>query len=81
MRFEKKIEIVNIFRIQVKMSTFVQFQLKIDENNLNVNKKLTFLGGAKVLFKKIEFEQKVRVLWLNFMPILKTVKTCSLNIE
>ena len=41
MRFEKKIETVNIFRIQVKMSTFVHFQLKIDENNLNVNKKLT----------------------------------------
>ena len=60
MRFEKKIETVNLFRIQVKMSTFVQFQLKIDENNLNVNKKLTFLGGggAKVLLKKIEFRQK-----------------------
>ena len=59
MRFEKKIEIVNIFRIQVKMSTFFQFQLKIDENNLNVNKKLTSFLGAKVLFKKIEFEQIV----------------------
>ena len=46
------IEIVNIFRIQVKMSTFVQFQLKIDENNLNVNKKLTSFFGAKALFKK-----------------------------
>ena len=58
MSFEKKIETVNIFRIQVKMSTFVQFQLKIDENNLNVNKKLTsffFGGGAKVLFKKIVY--------------------------
>ena len=41
MRFEKKIEIVNIFRIQVNMSTFVQFKQKIDENNLNVNKKTT----------------------------------------
>ena len=60
MRFEKKIETVNIFRIQVKMSTFVQFQLKIDENNLNVNKILTYFLGAKVLFKKIEFEQIVR---------------------
>ena len=40
MRFEKKIETVNIFRIQVKLSTFVQFKLKIAENNLNVNKKL-----------------------------------------
>ena len=63
MRFEKKIEIVNIFRIQVKMSTFVQFQLKIDENNLNVNKKLTSFWVAKVLSKKIEFEQIVRVSW------------------
>ena len=53
MRFEKNIEIVNISRIQVKLSTFVQFQLKIDENNLNVNKKLTYFGKAKVLFKKI----------------------------
>ena len=35
---KKKVEIVNIFRIQVKRSTFVKFQLKIDENNLNVNK-------------------------------------------
>ena len=61
MRFEKKIETVNIFRIQVKMSTLVQFQLKIDENNLNVNKKLTSFLWSKVLFKKIEFEQKVRV--------------------
>ena len=60
--FKKKIEIVNIFRTQVKMSTFVQFQLKIDDNNLNVNNKLTSFGGAKVLFKKIEFEQKVKVL-------------------
>ena len=61
MRFEKKIEIVNIFRIQVKIYTFVQFQIKIDENHLNVNKKMTYFWGAKVLFKKIEFEQKVRV--------------------
>ena len=63
MRFEKKIEIVNIFRIQVKISTFFQFQLKIDENNLNVNKKPTSFWGAKVLFKKIQFEQIVRVSW------------------
>ena len=63
MRFEKKIEIVNIFIIQVKISTFVQFQLNIDENHLNVNKKLTSFWGAKVLFKKIEFEQIVRVSW------------------
>ena len=61
MRFEKKIEIVNIFIIQVKISTFVQFQLNIDDNHLNVNKKLTSFGGAKALFKKIEFEKKVRV--------------------
>ena len=38
MRFFKKVEIVDIFRIQVRRSTFVKFQLKIDENNLNVNK-------------------------------------------
>ena len=44
------------------MSTFVKFQLKIDDNNLNVNNKLTSFGGAKALFKKIEFEQKVKVL-------------------
>ena len=62
MRFSKKVEIVNIFRIQVKMSTFVQFQLKTDENNLNVNKKLTSFLGSNVLFKKMEFEQEVRVL-------------------
>ena len=43
------------------MSNLVQFQLKIYENNLNVNKKMTSFWGAKVLFKKIEFEQKVRV--------------------
>ena len=55
------IEIVNIFRIQVKISNFAQFQLKIYENNLNVNKKMTSFGGAIVLFKKIKFEQKV--LW------------------
>ena len=61
MRFFKKVEIVDIFRIQVKRSTFVKFQLNIDENHLNVNKKLTFFGGAKVLFNKIEFEQKLRV--------------------
>ena len=34
------------------MSTFVQFQLKIDDNNLNVNNKLTSFccsgGGNKV---------------------------------
>ena len=29
---------------------------------LNVNKRLTYFWGAKVLFKKIEVEQKVRVL-------------------
>ena len=63
MRFEKKIQTVNIPRIQVKMSTYVQFQLIINENNLNVNKKMTSFWGAKVLFKKIEFEQKVRVVW------------------
>ena len=44
------------------MSNLVQFQLKIYENNLNVNKKMTSFWGAKVLFKKMEFEQKVRVL-------------------
>ena len=63
MRFETKIEIVNIFRIQDKTSTFVQFQLKINENSLNVTKKTTSFWGAKVLFKKIEFEQTVRALW------------------
>ena len=59
----KKIEPVNLFRIQVKMSTFVQFQLKIDKNNLNVNNKMTslFLGWGGGLFKKMEFEQKERV--------------------
>ena len=31
--FEKKIETFNIFRIQVKMYAFVQFQLKIDEKS------------------------------------------------
>ena len=61
MRFETKIETVNVFRIQVKMSTSVQFQLKTDENNLNVNKKMTYFLGSNVLFKKREFEQKVRV--------------------
>ena len=50
------------------MSTFVQFQLKIDDNNLNVNNKLTSFGGAKVLFKKIEFEQKDKVLRSKFSP-------------
>ena len=50
MRFEKKIETVNIFRIQVKRSTFVKFQLNIDENHLNVNKKLTsYLGGTSII--------------------------------
>ena len=46
------------------MSTFVQFPLKIDDNNLNVNNRLTSLGGgAKALFKKIEFEQKQKIWW------------------
>ena len=44
------------------MSTFVQFQLKNDDNTSNVNNKLTSFGGAKVLFKKLEFEQNVKVL-------------------
>ena len=52
MRFEKKIKTVNIFRIQVKMSTFVQFQLKIDENNLNVIKKLTSIWGGKSIIQE-----------------------------
>ena len=55
--FVKKVEIDNIFRIQVKISTFVQFQLKNDKNNLNVNKKNYFFFGVK----KMEFEQEVRV--------------------
>ena len=38
---KERVEIVNM-----------KFQLKIDENNLNVNKKLTYFWGAKVLFKK-----------------------------
>ena len=50
MRFEKKIETVNIFRIQVKMSTFVQFQLKIDENNLNID---LLLGGKRIVQESI----------------------------
>ena len=50
MRFLKNVEIVNIFRIQVKMSIFfLQFQLKIDENNLNVNKKMTYFGGESII--------------------------------
>ena len=92
MRFLKKVEIVDIFRIQVKRSTFVKFQLNIDENHLNVNKKLTSFWGAKVLFKKIEFEQKVRVFngknlikkkknITTILPILKSVKNCSLDME
>ena len=92
MRFLKKVEIVDIFRIQVKSSTFVKFQLNIDENHLNVNKKLTSFRGAKVLFKKIEFEQKVRVFngknlirkikfMTTILPILKSVKNCSLDME
>ena len=46
------------------MSTFVQFQLKTDENNLNVNKKMTFFGGQMYyskkwnLNKKLEFQGK-----------------------
>ena len=92
MRFEKKIEIVNLFIIQVKISTFVPFQLNIDENHLKVNKKLTSFWGPKVLFKKIEFEQKVRVFngknlnmkkknMTTILPILKSVKNCSLDME
>ena len=67
------------------MFTFVKFQAKIDENNLNVNQKLTSFWGSKVLLKKIEFEQKVRVLIRQLktaiLPILKTTKNCSLNME
>ena len=33
----------------------------MENNNLNVSKKITSFWGAKVLFKKIKFEQKVRV--------------------
>ena len=73
MRLEKKFQIVNIFIIKVKISTFVQFQLNIDENHLNVNKKLTSFWGAKVLFKKIEFEQKVRVF--NGKNLIRKIKT------
>ena len=34
------------------MSTFVQFQLKIDDNNLNVNNKLTSFGGGKSIIQE-----------------------------
>ena len=44
------------------MSNFVQFQLKIYENNLNVNKKLTSFGGAKVLFKKENLNRKLEFM-------------------
>ena len=42
----KRVEIVNILRIQVKTLTFVKFRLKIDENNLKVN---FFLGGKSII--------------------------------
>ena len=50
MRFLKKVEIYNIFIIQVKRSTFVKFQLKIDENNLNID---LVLGGKRVVQESI----------------------------
>ena len=51
MRFLKNVEIVNIFRIQVKRSTFVKFQLNIDENRLNGNKKTDFFLGGESKFQ------------------------------
>ena len=51
MRCLKKVEIVDIFRIQVKRSTFVKFQLNIDENHLNVNKKQTSFWGGESKFQ------------------------------
>ena len=57
MRFEKKIETVDIFRIQVKMSIFVQFQLNIDENNLkvtNVLRKIKILDNYFANFENCE---------------------------
>ena len=38
MRLKEKVEIVNIFRIQVKRSTFVKFQLTINEKCLMLTK-------------------------------------------
>ena len=76
---KERVEIVNIFRIQVKRSTFV-FHLKIDEDNLNVSKKLTYFGGAKVLFKKIEFKQKIRVEGKTAQEKLKFGATISQTI-
>ena len=57
MSFEKKIETVDIFRIQVKMSIFVQFQLNIDENNLkvtNVLRKIKILDNYFANFENCE---------------------------
>ena len=84
MRFEKKIEIVNIFRIQVKMSTFVQFQL----NQLNVNEnwqiKLFFLFFCEFKKKcslKIEFELRNIIKKLTIQHFEKitgsTLKNCK----
>ena len=39
---------------------------------LNVNKKLTSFWGAKALFKKTEFEQKVRVF--NGKNLIRKIK-------
>ena len=59
MRFLKKVEIVNIFRIQIKRSTFGKFHLKIDESNLNVKKNWqNYYSRKSNLNKKLEFEGK-----------------------
>ena len=51
-------DIGNIFRIQVKRSTFVKFQLKIYDILFECYKKTDFFFGGKVLFKKKEIEKK-----------------------
>ena len=61
MRFLKNVEIVNIFRIQVKRSTFVKFQLKIDENNLIVNKNWHLFGGQTYYSRKENLNKKLEL--------------------
>ena len=58
MRFEKKIEIVNIFRIQVKRSTFVKFQLDIDEKHLNVDFFWELEGKTAIRKKQIKMHSR-----------------------
>ena len=61
------------------MSTFVRFQVTFDENNLNVNKKRTSFGGQKYYSRKYNLN-KLKFM-TTILPILKTVKNCSLNME